>query len=72
MQGVGLIAAVPENIGFVVLCGAVVGLGVAVHYGVERPLLAGLRRRRRALDLRRVGFVEVDGNEKLRAMFAVR
>jgi exopolysaccharide production protein ExoZ len=71
LQHAGLIAAVPENIGFVLLCGAVVSLGVAVHYGVERPLLAGLRQWRAERDLRRVGAV-VGESEKLRAMFAVR
>lgn len=71
MARAGLIAAFPGNVGFVVLCAAVVGLGVATHYVVERPLLAGLRRWRAERDLRRIRAV-VSESEKLRAMFAVR
>jgi len=71
MQRAGVMAAMPEDVGFTLLCVVVVGLGVAVHYVVERPLLTSLRRFRGHRDLKPIRLTEIDG-EKLRVMFAVR
>jgi len=71
MQRAGVMAAMPEDVGFTLLCVVVVGLGAAVHYVVERPLLTSLRRFRGHRDLQRIRLTGIDG-EKLRVMFAVR
>lgn len=45
MRQLGLIAALPETIGFILLVTIVLATGVATHFVVERPILAWLTRR---------------------------